>query len=507
MFEETTRRLLREVDRDGSLIAVSRLNDSKKLEPLAVVIKRSPSRFWQKTKYRPTDFTLNDLLQGKPIQTDAVLKNDMFAKYIEKTESVVFGSGEAGMTGVSIGAKGSKTYKLLSSLGTLNKESLKIPHFLKQSKNRRLDPQHCLIQQTRGRSNQTFTVVKERILTTSDCIIENSRMGEGGCSAVLTALRFSPAKVYLKENIFLHSDTDVALELPPRTVMAYSVSELTIKSDGRFELCVQPDGLETDKATTLPAFHAVSEVDGLGTLHELQKGSSLSALKSELADTKAHLAVLAHQAPQTCFMLLSLFQQNLSNRTFISTLEDKLDGLCSGEAPYTDLPDTSDKLLDMFVKILLSAKYIADKLPTIPLHSAYSSHNGSEVKSTQQNLSVLTAMHMLVSATDVLTDDGVDSLKSLLSEDTISGLNYLVTRLTNNSQHVLLDDLPLKLRNGDIFQSVKQLFSTSGVVLKTDNRELWAETESTHSTLPLVLCTVIHGLAYLREGCKVDKEI
>lgn len=69
MFEESTRWLVREIDRNGSLIG-SRLNDSEKLKSLAVVIKRSPSHFWQKIRYRPTDFTLNDLLQGEPIQID-----------------------------------------------------------------------------------------------------------------------------------------------------------------------------------------------------------------------------------------------------------------------------------------------------------------------------------------------------------------------------------------------------------------------------------------------------
>lgn len=60
----------------------------------------------------------------------------MFVTYDEKTESVVFGSGEIGMSGVSIEAKGNKAYKLKSFRGTLNKESLIIPEFLQEAKNR-----------------------------------------------------------------------------------------------------------------------------------------------------------------------------------------------------------------------------------------------------------------------------------------------------------------------------------------------------------------------------------
>lgn len=68
MFNKVTRSLLHQTDQDGTLIPVSRLNDSEKLKPLAVVIKCPGTRFWQRTKYKATDFTLNDLLQGKPIQ-------------------------------------------------------------------------------------------------------------------------------------------------------------------------------------------------------------------------------------------------------------------------------------------------------------------------------------------------------------------------------------------------------------------------------------------------------
>lgn len=146
---------------------------------------------------------------------------------------------------------------------------------------------------------------------------------------------------------------------------------------------------------------------------------------TELADTKTHMDVLAHMAPQNCFMLLNLFQKILSNRTVLPSLEDRLDRLCSGEALYTDLDDTVDGLPGKFVEILLSEKDNTDKLSTMPLKqnghfaemsyfnsslnesmdqdaldSVYSSDNGSHVKSSQQNPSVLTAMHLLVSATD-----------------------------------------------------------------------------------------------------------
>lgn len=64
MFSKATANFVRQIDPEGSLIHVSRVNDSQKLVPMALVVKRNRVWFWQRPKYQPTDFTLSDLLQG-----------------------------------------------------------------------------------------------------------------------------------------------------------------------------------------------------------------------------------------------------------------------------------------------------------------------------------------------------------------------------------------------------------------------------------------------------------
>lgn len=67
MFATASRNFVEEVDRGGSLIPVSSLNDTIAL--LTVVVKKKRPWVWQKPKYLPTDFTLNDLLtEGVHIQ-------------------------------------------------------------------------------------------------------------------------------------------------------------------------------------------------------------------------------------------------------------------------------------------------------------------------------------------------------------------------------------------------------------------------------------------------------
>lgn len=67
MFSKATANFVHQIDPEGSLIHVSRVNDSKKLVPMALVVKRNRPLFWQKPKYHPTDFTLSNLLQGDEV--------------------------------------------------------------------------------------------------------------------------------------------------------------------------------------------------------------------------------------------------------------------------------------------------------------------------------------------------------------------------------------------------------------------------------------------------------
>lgn len=74
MFATATRNFVQEVDRGGLLIPVSSLNDTIAL--LTVVVKRKRFWLWQKAKYIPTDFTLNDILTGDaPIKPGEHQKN------------------------------------------------------------------------------------------------------------------------------------------------------------------------------------------------------------------------------------------------------------------------------------------------------------------------------------------------------------------------------------------------------------------------------------------------
>ncbi|KAK3525285.1 hypothetical protein QTP86_024905 [Hemibagrus guttatus] len=260
------------------------------------------------------------------------------------------------------------------------------------------------------------------------------------------------------------------------------------------EVVVSPNGIEADDSNvTLHSDHDAIEVDGLWALTQTVERSPLNILNKEI----------------------------LPDQTLLATLENKLENICD-ESMYDYLADTSSDLTDKFLDLLLcdmdamglrsdgsspaSSKQSGGQGAAASWKPANSKHHGSSVNSTDQRQLILTAMHMLISAAGELTDYSLSLLKTCSSE-TINGLNDLLTHLTYTSQQVPFSELPFLLRNGEVPEEVEQLFISSNITLKIDNRELHAEIGSDSVVLPLVLCVVIHGLAYLNETCEIDIEI
>ncbi|XP_051992287.1 gasdermin-E-like [Xyrauchen texanus] len=520
MFEKATKKLVRQIDPNGSLIASSSLNDSKKLQPLGVVLKRQKVWFWQQTKYIPTPFTLQDLLLGNAIKP--VCEETDLVKYQGIYTNIVSGSLEVVGGNVTLNASGRGTSKLCLSLGTLRKEEVNIPQLLKDSRGSTLDTHHSLIQQSLKRK-KVFTLLKERIFTTCECFISYTGLEKSSCHAILGACC---AEIFMKETGKLQYDSEIAIEIPPDTVMAYSVIEMNISSDGYFDLCVEPSGIEANDISQ-NTFSGYSEVDGLWAPQEFKEGSPLSTLKKALADVQMRFCSLADLSAECCSCLLRLFSQILLDRCILSALTDKLEVLSSGESPCffnNELSDEQSQVIGAFLDLLKCEPFEKCGLTTtsielsnqngsqvstaknsgIPLASEMygSSQNGCHTAVSHQNGSssnakVLIAMHMLISATEELTDAGQDLLGHFCTSEGLKSLQDLANLLTSNCLPISKDTIPVFLQKEDEFHRVQKLFQSCNVLLRKKDNILSAEISSGEGFLPLVLCIAIHGLASL----------
>ncbi|XP_024296760.2 gasdermin-E isoform X3 [Oncorhynchus tshawytscha] len=467
MFAKATAKFVRQIDPDGTLISVSRLNDSDKLVPMALVVKRNRFWFWQRPKYLPSDFTLSHLLLGDKELTPDVSESD-FLSYEGRFGDNLSGKLDAKAGSISVNVEGRCSSKFQLSFGKLKKQDVDVQKLLLASNDRVVDMQHVLVQQSQKHA-EVFAVLKERILTTTPCSISEQVQEQGTCQGVLGLLGklgTHSVKVCVQENSSIEMDSDVSLEIPPLTVIAYSLIELEVRKDGHYELCLQHGtlgGFEADSEKTSPSqdsFDTLCVVDGLEWAEEIPEGAPLSALQKNLQDLEVYLHQLVVLPESTRSTLFQRLCEVLVDRTSLTVLEHTIKSVSA--------------LSDLVQKF--PPNEIQAEGTSIPLH--------------------LTATHLLVSALEALPDAAL----TLLGESSPDVLEALNTLLKVNGQSLPFESLPLPLQEEGAFHWAEQLLLSSNVMLRRETDRLWAETGKKPGVFPLVMCIAVQGLTSLYTG-------
>ncbi|XP_064815544.1 gasdermin-E-like [Oncorhynchus masou masou] len=562
MFSTATRNFVEEIDDDddgGSLIPVSSLIDSDKLVPLSLVVKRKRFWIWQKPKYLPTDFTLSDVLTGDTPLTPVVVKTD-FLKYQGTFGDNKSGNFESNLVAVNLKVEGKDTSKLQSSFGSLKKEEVDVQKLLRDSKDKILDMSHCLIQQTREKSREVFAVVKERIVTTQPCsVIEEVQQG-GQLGELLSFCGPKSTQVSVQENSSLHKDSNVSLEIPAHTVIAYGIIELEIKLNGHYDLCLMSD--------TLGGF----EVDGpvkkslVGVSGARDDTPKKSCFQRELEKLRGHFQLLSVLPVDTRSSLLQLLKTTMEDREAVSVLESVLDQKCTGKT--ADLGEVKEASRMQTVQAILNLLEHSDSSPTHSLLSdssqtptllsdssqtptllsdssqtptllsdssqtptllsdssqtptllsdssqtptllsdssqtptllSDSSQTPTLLSDSSQTPSLLNATHLIISAMDGMTDEGLSVLGSCCSPPVLQALQILVQHVAAGSGETLsLRDAGLAvLTEEELYQRTESLFGHSEVTLKREEDTLRTEMKDQPGYLSLVMSITVKGLASL----------
>ncbi|XP_051812464.1 LOW QUALITY PROTEIN: gasdermin Eb [Acanthochromis polyacanthus] len=453
MFANAARNFVEEVDHGGLLIPVSGLNDS--IAPLTVVLKRKRFWFWQKHKYHPTDFNLNDLLTGDAPIKPVVVVTD-FIKYTGTFGGNIEGGLEASLvrTNASVGGKDSS--KLQSSFGSLKKEEVDVQKLLRDSKDRVLDMSHGLIQQTKEKPRQLLGIVKERIVTTQPCsVIEEVQQG-GQCGGSLSVCGPKSSKLLLKENGSLSKDSNVTMEIPINTTIAYGLIELEIKHDGHYELCLMSNtdgGFEVDgpaKKGSVSVCRAPAHSSEIATFDKCKRSLQFSRkslnfcyVTLELEQLGDHFQLLSALPASTRLSLLEQITKLMQDQAAISALENVLDHMRLGKK--LNLSDvTANESQQQNIQVILD---VLEQL--IRLDQA----------SPQPTL---TALHLITSALDEMTNDCLAALGTCCSPAVLQTLELLVQTVCGDGE----EPLSSAGLTEDVYEKTERLFALSNVSLK-----------------------------------------
>ncbi|KAJ3598080.1 hypothetical protein NHX12_001594 [Muraenolepis orangiensis] len=471
MFATATKNFVEEVDKDGILIPVSSLNDS--IQMLSLVIKRRRHWFWQKHKYLATDFCLNDVMTGDTPIKPVVTETD-FIKYNGTFRDNVQGNMEANVHPefASLNVKGKDACKLQSSFGSLKKEDLDVQKLLRDSKDRVLDMSHSLVQQTKEKRREVFGVVKERIVTTQPSSVIEEVQQTGTLGGLLSLCGSNSLKVSFKDNANLSKDSNVTMEIPPHTAIAYGLSELVVKPNGHYELCLMSD---TDGGFEVDGPHKNKLISAIGGPDNT---AATNWLKQELHKLSSHFQLLSGLEASTRSSLLQHLTSAMKERGAVSLLESVLSQMRHGKRPSLDNVEVDSQRRT--IHAILDILELSD---------------GENSVETGDSSCTLLALYLITSALDAMPDDCHAVLGSCCTPPVLKSLELLVQCVMDDGE-MSLSSGDLAPLTGDTFQMTELLFSSGGVSLKRDGDVLRTEVSHQGPADPsLVLCIAVKGLA------------
>ncbi|XP_041726382.1 gasdermin-E-like [Coregonus clupeaformis] len=485
MISNAVKSMLKEVDYNGSLIPVSSLNDSSgKLNLLSLIVKTRPRLgcFWQEPKYQSRGFTLSDVLKPGKLEEP---KDKPFNPAVKECDFVDH-SGASGDTEeinaegnveglladfkLNVGLKCSNEQE--SSFGRLKKEEVEVKELVNYSKDIRLDMTHPVIKQTREKPRAILGVLMERIMTSQPCPVTTKVRKRGNVGANVSTCVALRGKASMKQSGSTQRDSDVSLVIPVNTVVAYSLIELFVKCNGQFELCLFSSNGGFEKVRSNYEF----EEDGIMDLVCDFDANSPLNLKKELEKLSGHFQLLSALPAATRSSLLQLLKTTMEDGEAVSVLESVLDQKCDGETP--DLGDLEESERETVQAILDVVDQCVGE---------------DEIRS-----SLLTAIHLIVSAMDGMTDDGLSVLGSCCSPPVLQALQILVQHVAAGSGETLsLRDAGLAVLTEEVFGRTESLFGHSKVTLKREEDTLRTEMKDQPGYLPLVMSITVKGLASL----------
>uniref|UniRef100_A0A8C7LLV2 Gasdermin Eb n=1 Tax=Oncorhynchus kisutch TaxID=8019 RepID=A0A8C7LLV2_ONCKI len=521
MISKAVKSMLKEVDSNGSLIPVSSLNDSSgKLNLLSLVVKTRPrcGCFWQEPKYQSRGFSLSDVLkpgepEDKPLNPDVKESDfvDHSGTFADKKEM----NSEGNVEGLAADLKLNLGLKCFneqeSSFGRLKKEEVEVKELVNYSKDKRLDMTHPVIKQTREKPRAILGVLTERIMTSQPCPVTNKVRKHGNAGANMSACVALSVKASMKQSGSTQIDSDVSLKIPEYTVVAFSLIELKVKRNGKFELCLFSNNGGFEKVTSKDDI----EEDGIMYLGGDSDANSPLNLNEELEKLSGHFQLLSVLPAAKRSSLLQLLKTTMEDRETVSVLESVLDQMCTGKT--ADLGEVKEVSQMQTVQAILNLLEQSDSSPTPSLLSDSSqtrsllsdssqtpsllsdSSQTPSLSDSSQTPTLLNATHLIISAMDGMTDECLSVLGSCCSPLVLQALQILVQHVAAGSGETLsLRDAGLAvLTEEEVYQRTESLFRVTKVTLKREDDTLRTEMKDQPGYLPLVMSITVKGLASL----------
>uniref|UniRef100_A0A670ZEP1 Gasdermin E n=1 Tax=Pseudonaja textilis TaxID=8673 RepID=A0A670ZEP1_PSETE len=445
MFAKATKTFVKEVDCGGDLISVSSLNILDKIEFLNLVTKKKKTWCWQNPKYHLSSVSLNDLLaQDMHGPIKPVIVESDFVKYESKFEDCIRGSVDTSVGRINLGSGGSNVVEGLSSFGNLKKQEVDLLILIYFFSFRSINLQASLLEQMLERKSDVLCILTEKILTTQKCLISEHIQKEEKIAGMV-GINAKIIKVSVNENGNIIKNSNVVLEIPASTAIAYGIIELYVKRDGQFDVL--------QLKTQFQPFINLSE--------EKQR-----ALYQMICD------LLLHEET-------------------VMQLENVLVSLCSERSPG---------IISMEELQLPEKPCLEEFLQLVGVHL--------QSKCQIYNKELFLAAHFLLSALAELSSYSLMLLLACCDLQLVPTLCFLPNMTLEDGTVTLADPVLAPLADPGKFQIAQKLFALSNINLEMTESSIKAVTMKKNIFSPIVLYIALNGLHALGyEKTRTDEAV
>ncbi|XP_060012040.1 gasdermin-E [Lagenorhynchus albirostris] len=492
MFARATRNFLREVDAGGNLITVSNLNDSDKLQLLSLVTKKKRLWCWQRPKYQFLSVTLGDVLTEDQFLSPVVVESD-FVKYEGKFENHVSGTLETALGKVKLNIGGKGLVESQSSFGTLRKQEVDLQQLIGVAQERTINLKNSVLQQVLERKNEVLCVLTQKIVTTRKCVISELVQIEEKCGGMV-GIQTKTVQVSATEDGNIIKDSNVVLEIPAPTTIAYGVIELYVRADGQFEFCLlqgKHGGFEHERRSD-SAFLDLLLLREFAFWDTPDAGQGLPASDGPLSVLKqAPLFLERNFHP---FVELPEQQQRALNDVLQAVLFDE-ELLLVLEQVCEDIVSSLSPSLAVLGKLKPSQQRDLVAFLRLVGYSVQGECPGPE--DVVHNQKLLSTAYFLVSALAEMPDNAAGLLGTCCKLQIIPTLCHLLRALSDDGVSDLEDPVLAPLKDTERFGIVQRLFASADINLERLQPSVKVATRKDANVFPLILYISLNGLCAL----------
>lgn len=473
------------------MTAVSNLNDSDKLQLLSLVTKKRRFWCWQKPKYQFLSVTLGDVLTEDQILSPVVVESD-FVKYEGRFENHTRGALKTALGKVKLTLGGKGFVESQSSFGTLRKQEVDLQQLIRDAQGRTIDLKNPVLQQVLERKNEVLCVLTQKIVTTQKCVISEHVQMEK-CGVVGIQLKTVQVSVMDRGNI--SKGSNVVLEIPAPTTLAYGVIELYLRVDGQFEFCLLQEkhgGFQQTRESSCALLEPLPLLElGFWDMTDALQGASvvdepLGVLKQVTWLLKRNIHPFAELPEQQQTALNDVLQEVLFDEEMLVVLEQVCDSVASSRllpplAGLGELKPSQQQQLMAFLQ--LAGCSVQGGVP------------GPE--DVVSNRKLFSTAYLLVSALAEMPDNAAVLLGTCCKLQIIPTLCHLLYALSDEGMSDLEDPMLAPLKDAETLEMVQHLFALADINLEMLQSSVQATASKDPAVLPLILYISLNGLCAL----------